>query len=63
MGAERRADLRCSMSSRARMIPAPARRFPPMPGWARLRDVPRGADDAPFVAGAALAALHPIGRD
>ncbi|MGM4932696.1 DUF1403 family protein [Tardiphaga sp. 619_E2_N8_5] len=51
------------MSSRVRMIPASPRRFPPMPGWARLRDVPGGADDAPFVAGAALAALHPIARD
>ncbi|MGM4967814.1 DUF1403 family protein [Tardiphaga sp. 1201_B9_N1_1] len=51
------------MSSRARTIPAPPRRFPPMPGWARLRDVPGRADDAPFVAGAALAALHPLARD
>lgn len=51
------------MPSRVRMIPAPPRRFPPMPGWARLRDVPGIADDAPFVAGAALAALHPIARD
>jgi hypothetical protein len=37
MGAERRGDLRCSMSSRARMIPAPPRRFRPMPGWAAAR--------------------------
>jgi hypothetical protein len=34
-----------------------------MPGWARLRDVACGADDAPFVAGAAFAALHPIAHD
>jgi hypothetical protein len=34
-----------------------------MPGWARLRDVPSSADDALFVTGAALAALHPIARD
>jgi hypothetical protein len=51
------------MSSRARIIPDPPRRFPPMPGWARLRDVRGSADDALFVAGAALAALHPLARD
>jgi hypothetical protein len=45
------------------MIPDPPRRFPPMPGWARLRDVGGGADDALFMAGAALSALHPLARD
>lgn len=51
------------MALRTRNLPIPPRRFPPMPGWARVRDRPERSDDAPFVAGAALAALHPIARD
>jgi hypothetical protein len=51
------------MSSRARIIPEPPRRFPPVPGWARPKDVQNSAADALFAAGAALAALHPIARD
>ena len=49
--------------SRARItLPAPPT-FPPFPGWARLRTQPAGAGDAGILAGAALAAIHPIARD
>jgi hypothetical protein len=49
--------------SRARItLPAPPS-FPPFPGWARLRTPPAGAGEAGLVAGAALAAIHPIARN
>lgn len=34
--------------------------FPPFPAWARVRTPPESAGDAGFLAGAALAALHPV---
>lgn len=43
-------------------MPEPAPTFPPFPGWARLRTPPESPGDAGFLAGAALAALHPIAR-
>ena len=51
------------MALRTRTLPDPPRRFPPVPGWARVRDVPRATGDALFAAGAALSALHPLARD
>lgn len=60
---KRRVGLVCGMAIRPRTLPDPPRRFPPVPGWARLRDVPRAPGDALFAAGAALSALHPIARD
>jgi hypothetical protein len=62
-GAKRRGTLRYRMSLRPRIIPDPPRRFPPVPGWARPKDLQNSAADALFAAGAALAALHPIARD
>ncbi|MGO6746628.1 DUF1403 family protein [Rhizobium ruizarguesonis] len=51
------------MASRARIIPEPPPTFPPLPGWARPRAAPEGVGDAGFLAGAALAAIHPMARD
>jgi hypothetical protein len=49
--------------SRARItLPAPPT-FSAFPGWARSRTQPAGAADAGLLAGAALAAIHPIARD
>ena len=62
-GQKRRLGLACGMAIRTRTLPEPPRRFPPVPGWARVRDVPRAPGDALFAAGAALSALHPIARD
>lgn len=50
------------MPRRPRIMPEPAPTFPPFPGWARCRTPPESAGDAGFLAGAALAALHPIAR-
>lgn len=51
------------MASRARISPDPPPTFPPLPAWARQGGALQSADDAMFVAGAALAAIHPIARD
>ena len=48
------------MASRPRISFSAPPTVPPFPGWARARTVPKGAEDAAFLAGAALAALHPI---
>ncbi|MFG1182853.1 DUF1403 family protein [Xanthobacter versatilis] len=50
------------MASRARLIPDPPPTFPAFPGWARPPESREAVDDAGFLAGAALAALHPIAR-
>jgi hypothetical protein len=44
----------------ARITCPPPPTVPPFPTWARLRGVPKTPEDAGFLAGAALAALHPI---
>jgi hypothetical protein len=61
-GTKRRAALRFHMPRRPRIRPEPAPTFPPFPGWARWRTPPDSAGDAGFLAGAALAAIHPIAR-
>src|SRR6476620_5634645 len=48
--------------SRARIIPEPPPTFPPFPGWAREAAAGEEAADAMLLAGAALAAIHPIAR-
>lgn len=48
--------------SRARIIPEPPPTFPPFPGWARQAAAGEAAADARLLAGAALAAIHPIAR-
>ena len=48
--------------SRARIIPEPPPTFPPFPGWARQAAAGEEAADAMLLAGAALAAIHPIAR-
>jgi hypothetical protein len=48
--------------SRARIIPEPPPTFPPFPGWARQAAAGEAAADAMLLAGAALAAIHPIAR-
>lgn len=48
--------------SRAQIIPEPPPTFPPFPGWAREAAAGEEAADARFLAGAALAAIHPIAR-
>ncbi len=50
------------MPSRARLIPEPPPTFPALPGWARPPATGEAVDDVGFLAGAALAALHPIAR-
>lgn len=50
------------MASRVRIIPEPPPTFPPFPGWARPAASAEAADGSDFLAGAALAALHPIAR-
>ncbi len=42
-------------------LPSPPK-FPPFPAWARADSPPKTPEDAVFLAGAALAALHPIAR-
>jgi len=51
------------MAVRTRFLPDPPRRFPPVPGWARVQRVSTCPDAALFSAGAALSALHSIARD
>jgi hypothetical protein len=51
------------MVTRARITPPAPPKFPPFPGWARVRTAPEAPGDAAFLAGAALAALHPVARD
>ncbi|WP_244438282.1 DUF1403 family protein, partial [Afipia birgiae] len=60
-GDNRRSKLPFAMS-RARIIPEPPPTFPPFPGWAREAAAGEEAADAMFLAGAALAAIHPIAR-
>jgi hypothetical protein len=62
IGVKRRARLPCGMPSRARIMPEPPPSVPPFPGWARLSAPGEGVGDALFLAGAALAAIHPIAR-
>lgn len=50
------------MPRRPRIMPESPPTFPPFPAWARLRTPPDSAAEAGFLAGAALAALHPIAR-
>jgi hypothetical protein len=50
------------MPSRARILPEPPPTFAPAPAWARRLGSGEAADDASFLAGAALAVLHPIAR-
>ena len=46
--------------SRARITLAPPPMVPPFPSWARARGLAKNPEDTGFLAGAALAALHPI---
>lgn len=50
------------MAPRARILPEPPPTFAPAPAWARRHGSGEAADDAGFLAGAALAILHPIAR-
>lgn len=50
------------MPSRARLMPDAPPTFPPVPGWVRQAMASESVDDAMFLAGAALAASHPIAR-
>lgn len=50
------------MPPRARTLPEAPPTFPPFPGWARQAAAGEEAADAMFLAGAALAAIHPIAR-
>jgi hypothetical protein len=58
-GQKRRAPPDSSMA-RARITVPPPPTVPPFPAWARLRSVPKTPEEVGFLAGAALAALHPI---
>ena len=44
----------------ARITLPPSPMVPPFPAWARMRSIPKTPEEAGFLAGAALAALHPI---
>jgi hypothetical protein len=46
--------------SRARITCPPPPMVPPFPSWARARGLPKNPEETGFLAGAALAALHPI---
>jgi len=50
------------MPPRVRIIPPAPPAFQPFPVWARVRTPPEGPGEAGFLAGASLAALHPIAR-
>lgn len=50
------------MPSRPRTLPDPPPTFPTFPDWARLPRSREASDNAEFLAGAALSALHPIAR-
>lgn len=51
------------MPTRPRALPEPAPAWPPPPPWARPPAGTQPLDQARFLAGAALAALHPVARD
>src|SRR6516165_7100885 len=59
---KRRERLGFAMSRPRITLPAPPT-FPAFPTWARSRTPPAGASDAGLLAGAALAAIHPIARN
>jgi Protein of unknown function (DUF1403) len=46
--------------TRARITWPPPPTVPPFPTWARARSLPKNPEETGFLAGAALAALHPI---
>jgi Protein of unknown function (DUF1403) len=46
--------------TRARITFAPPPSVTPFPTWARARSLPKNPEETSFLAGAALAALHPI---
>jgi Protein of unknown function (DUF1403) len=46
--------------TRARITLVPPPSVPPFPSWARARGMPKNPEETGFLAGAALAALHPI---
>src|SRR5215469_9345699 len=46
--------------SRARITVPPPPSVPPFPSWARARSMPKNPEETGFLAGAALAARHPI---
>lgn len=50
------------MPLHARIMPEPPPTFPPFPAWARPGAAGQRIDDAMFLAGAAIAAIHPIAR-
>ncbi|WP_026605527.1 DUF1403 family protein [Methylocapsa acidiphila] len=50
------------MPPRRRTLPPNPPAFPPFPSWARVGAPPESPGEAAFLAGAALAALHPIAR-
>lgn len=61
-GHKRRGRLRSPMLTRARIIPEPPPTVPPVPSWARQGASAQTVDDAMFLAGGALAGVHPIAR-
>ncbi|UOM37085.1 DUF1403 family protein [Acuticoccus sp. I52.16.1] len=48
--------------ARARIMPEPPPHFPPVPNWSRPPTSGEAVDDASFLCGAALAAMHPVAR-
>ena len=58
-GQKRRARPDSPMAG-ARITLPPPPMVPPFPAWARMRSIPKTPEEAGFLAGAALAALHPL---